>query len=704
MKSFHRTRIARATITAAGALITSLAFAVSSQAAATETVQNLNDSGVGSLRQAIADVDAGGTITFAAGLAGSILLEEELTIQKSLTIEGPGADAVTIDGQAANRHFMIAENEPRDIDVSISGLKLLRGHTGNSGGSIATYAAGTLDLSDLVFRNNTSGDGAGVLYISGFLASPGGDVTLDNVVALQSATDGDGGVIYSDSIGGLTIRDSLFQKNSAYGSAGLLYLVPINSGTPGELTMSDTEVVDNSSSSNSAGAVYLGTRTGNVSMEGNLWQGNSNYSGYGGVIYNDSKAPGHTFSDTGSVYRNNFSTDYGGAFYSSGTTEFTFEDTIFEGNNSGVDEGGALSLNFSERLVIRRSVFSENVDPYYGAVIDLAPNAGRNHVIEDSTFVNSAGGNSYANGGLNLDDSASATYTLTNVTVAGNVGSGSNDAAIKVEEGSATLDHVTVAQNVSGGSGGASSAAGLYVSSASSVVMRNSILADNTNAGAGSPQDCFIDGGSLTLDGANIIGSDTDPTSCPYAGPAPLTGDAGLAEDVVEVPFLGGTQPGYTYVLPLEADSQAIDAAVGESPALDGRGVPRPQLSAADLGAYEWAPTPTVLITGKPAQRTLATTIKVGCGNAEKGCSLELKGYRILKNRVNQLRFFSKTVQLGAGEIRTMKLAYDKRTRKSVRRGLKRKEDVRIKVLATDTATGYGTSSEARVEKPKGSR
>jgi len=55
------------------------------QAAPEEVVTNLNDSGVGSLRQAIIDVNDGGTITFLDGLTGTITLSDQLTIDKALT-------------------------------------------------------------------------------------------------------------------------------------------------------------------------------------------------------------------------------------------------------------------------------------------------------------------------------------------------------------------------------------------------------------------------------------------------------------------------------------------------------------------------------------------------------------------------------------------------------------------------------------------
>jgi len=62
--------------------------------ATTITVTNTNDSGPGSLRQALADADDGDSISFDSSLNGQsiILTGGELLVDKSITISGPGAD------------------------------------------------------------------------------------------------------------------------------------------------------------------------------------------------------------------------------------------------------------------------------------------------------------------------------------------------------------------------------------------------------------------------------------------------------------------------------------------------------------------------------------------------------------------------------------------------------------------------------------
>ena len=66
--------------------------------AATITVTNTNDSGIGSLRQAISDSSPGDTIDFDSSLNGLTitLTTGELLIDKDLSIIGPGANLLAV--------------------------------------------------------------------------------------------------------------------------------------------------------------------------------------------------------------------------------------------------------------------------------------------------------------------------------------------------------------------------------------------------------------------------------------------------------------------------------------------------------------------------------------------------------------------------------------------------------------------------------
>ena len=93
--------------------------------AATVTVTNTNDSGAGSLRQAVTDAAAtGDTINFNLTYPATITLTSaEITLDKDLTISGPGAKSLTISGNNARRIFTVSAGK----NVTITGLSFKDG-------------------------------------------------------------------------------------------------------------------------------------------------------------------------------------------------------------------------------------------------------------------------------------------------------------------------------------------------------------------------------------------------------------------------------------------------------------------------------------------------------------------------------------------------------------------------------------------------
>ena len=129
----------------------------------TLTVSTNLDSGDGSLRAEIDAAHAGDTIIFASSLVGQqINLQSELNIRTSLTIQGPGAGQLTIDGGGYSRVFEMAAN----TNVTVSGLTISGGGGeadpsnfdpalwDGTGGGILNF--GTLTLSGCVLSNNSA--------------------------------------------------------------------------------------------------------------------------------------------------------------------------------------------------------------------------------------------------------------------------------------------------------------------------------------------------------------------------------------------------------------------------------------------------------------------------------------------------------------------------------------------------------------------
>ena len=193
----------------------------------TLTVLNLNDSGTGSLRTAITTANAhpGDMIKFATRLHGTITLTSgELLITANVTINGPGANQLSISGNKSSRIFEIATS----LNVTINDLTITHGY--------AVY------------------EGGGILNDGSNLTLSGDDLT-DNVVtesptdASATATDlyANGGAL--DSLAGtLSITNCRITGNQALGAAGLAALgeaygggvnIQASTGTFSESTISD---------------------------------------------------------------------------------------------------------------------------------------------------------------------------------------------------------------------------------------------------------------------------------------------------------------------------------------------------------------------------------------------------------------------------------------------------------------------------------
>ena len=111
----------------------------------TLTVLNTDDNGDGSLRAVLAAAQPDDTIRFDHQLCGQTitLTSGELVIDKSLDIEGPGANRLTVSGDDAGRVFDITVSGAR---VAITGLTIGHGLATHGGG---IDNSGTLTVADL---------------------------------------------------------------------------------------------------------------------------------------------------------------------------------------------------------------------------------------------------------------------------------------------------------------------------------------------------------------------------------------------------------------------------------------------------------------------------------------------------------------------------------------------------------------------------
>src|SRR3954454_16605400 len=267
------------TAVATGAVTLGLAaLAAPSAAGATFTVTNLNDSGAGSLRDAVASANttAGAdVITFQPGLTGTILLTTgELSLYDAVDIQGPGAATITVSGNNASRIFYIYSVANAPIDVTISGLTVTNGSDVDGGGAIIDWGE-NLTLDHVVVSNSTTdGSGGGVSKE----AAPGPLHILDSTISGNSASLG-GGVFFYRNDAPADIQDSVISNNTASTSGGGIYFYSIAA----DVTISRTTISGNHSDCCGGGIFLYDTDAGTLTIDHTTISGNTATSEGGGI-------------------------------------------------------------------------------------------------------------------------------------------------------------------------------------------------------------------------------------------------------------------------------------------------------------------------------------------------------------------------------------------------------------------------------------
>jgi len=182
--------------------------------AATLTVSSLANSGTGTLRAQVAAAAPGDTIDFS--VTGTITLTTFMDIGKDLTITGPGAGNLSLNGNAQTRMFRINSGV-----VRISGLTLTNGSANSQsvggvnvirGGTI-NLVGGALTLTSCILSDSSARHGGGI-YVGG------GSLTISSST-LSGSSDGSG--IYMGG-GSLLMTDSTVSGNLAGESGGGVFL------------------------------------------------------------------------------------------------------------------------------------------------------------------------------------------------------------------------------------------------------------------------------------------------------------------------------------------------------------------------------------------------------------------------------------------------------------------------------------------------
>ena len=202
-------------------------------------MQNTQDSGAGSLRQALFEVCAGGLIDFAPGLAGqTIALDSSLVISKELTLDGRALSTpVTLSGQGTVRILQVS-NSAR---VTLAGLTLTRGKAPGTenGGALRVDTGAIVTLTNSTLFSNTAYYGGG-LFSSGV-------VTVQNSTLYSNTAGWAGGGLSVQSSGVLFVQNSTLSGNAAPYGGGV-----VNEAT---LTLLNSTLMDNVSNPGNGGGL-----------------------------------------------------------------------------------------------------------------------------------------------------------------------------------------------------------------------------------------------------------------------------------------------------------------------------------------------------------------------------------------------------------------------------------------------------------------
>src|SRR5262249_1524891 len=174
----------------------------------TINVTNTNDSGPGSLRQALMDAVDGDQIAFLIPPGTITLTSGQLIVSASVIIGGYGADSLTVDGNFNDRVFYINAG----LTVTISGLTLTKGNATGPAGCIYNDHSALTVTSCTLSNSATSGNGGGIYNDHGIM-------TATNCTISGNSAKTHGGGIYNSGGGGnamLTISNSTLSGNTAF--------------------------------------------------------------------------------------------------------------------------------------------------------------------------------------------------------------------------------------------------------------------------------------------------------------------------------------------------------------------------------------------------------------------------------------------------------------------------------------------------------
>jgi hypothetical protein len=538
--------------------------------AATVTVTNTNDSGAGSLRQAISSAASGDTINFnLAGCPCTIALTsaELLIDRKNLFITGPGANQLTISGGGARRIFRITGIAP--ALATISGVTIANGNTTQNGGGIYVQNGKLTLISSVVSNNSAPTGGNGIGYGGGIMLDSGSSLNVLNSTITGNSSQSFGGGIASPTANGagenITIVNSTISNNTARFGGGVFV-------SPTTTLTSSNSNFNNNTAAFTGGGIY---NRGSAKLEAGTVNLNTimNVGGDGGGISNE----GNLDVSRVGIFSNT-ATGNGGGISNDGT--LTIADSTVSGNQAA-DGGG---INSTSNLTVSRSTISGNFITGNGGGINNsgAANISNSTVSGNQTTGGGFGGgiNNADNGTINLSSSTVAFNT--NVFRGGGVFNGLNNTVFNVQ-------NTIIAQNTAQNRG--PNGLGTFVSKGFNLI---------GNVGSSGDFIGFTNGTN-----GDIVGGGNQPVVDPLLDPLANNGGPTQTHALQSAsPAIDRGSSGFGIVTDQRGNARFIDAASAIN-------IPGSNLS--DIGAYEFA-APTAAAVGVSGR--VLTADKRGLRNA----------------------------------------------------------------------------------------
>lgn len=507
MPHAHAPRARRNALAAAilAACAATLAHAGAEDAAPTRpasniVVANCDDSGAGSLRWALGLATDGDTIDLTQLTCGTITLTSgQLLNDRAISLVGPGADQLTIDGNASSR--VLASY----AKLAISDLTIANGSDLYAGGCL--YAVADTTLTRVTVSGCVAGDGGNPNAVGGgiyFL----GDGTLTLVSSrvtgntAQSASKAYGGGIFVSGNGGgdnsqVHLIDSRVDGNHAYAGNGNAFGGGIViDGSATTVTFQNSSIDGNRAISTNGPGIGGGVFIRNTSAD-NI----SQLTMHGGRI-SGNLAEGAIAEGGGIITVQVNALLDGGSLVSANIARSTFPTPS---TNSTALGGGILalfgSLALTDVAVDGNQSIAANGDAVGGGVLALAPLTATRATIRGNT-AQSITGNSFG-GGVSA---GIATYSVITMPV--------------------ELHACTISDNTARSNGASSTSRGGGVDAIGTILAAYSTIRDNaaivTGSGSGarggglastcaaSSTDCGVTVRASTVSGNSVSGGDGD--------------------------------------------------------------------------------------------------------------------------------------------------------------------------------------------------